>query len=77
MYFYMACVYHKPLHVRVFGQFLKKLFPDKFISPAAKPTMRIAPASIARRQISPRRSRPQNPKYRINKKTIVFRSTSP
>jgi hypothetical protein len=68
---------HQPFKARLVYQHFQQTFPDTFVPPAAKPTVRIFPATIDWRQISPRCPRPQNPKYRIYKLAVVARIPAP
>jgi hypothetical protein len=70
-------VNHQPFVIRLVHQAFQQSFPDTFVPPAAKTTMRVFPASIGRRQVSPGRACAQNPEYAIDELPIIPRLASP
>jgi hypothetical protein len=77
MNFAMACIDHEPLKVWLNNEPLQQALPNTTVSPSAKPTMRVFPVTVARRQVAPRRSAAQYPKYRIDEASVIPSNTSP
>ena len=72
MNFDVAGIDHQPLKVWVVDDGIQQLGPDTPVPPAAKAAMGVLPISIVRRQVPPRRPSAQNPKYRVQKPTVVL-----
>lgn len=77
MHLAMTGVDHQPFVIRLVNQDSKQLFPNPLVPPADKTTMRIAPPSVVRWQITPGRAGSQNPEDRIDKQAVVFGNAAP
>jgi hypothetical protein len=77
MYFDKRGIDHQPFKVWPIDQLLQQTFPNPLVPPANITAVRIAPIAVIRWQIPPRRTRPQNPKYRVDELPVVLRHTAP
>jgi len=63
---------HNALEVWIVPQSLENPLPNALAGPPIEPLEHTVPQPEFRRKIAPRRARPQHPKHRINKQTIIF-----
>jgi hypothetical protein len=71
MHFAMAGVNHQPLVIRLVDKQIQQLLPYATVTPTAETALRVLPIAKVRRQVSPWRARAHNPKYRIDKQSVV------
>jgi hypothetical protein len=57
----MARINHKPNEVFLLEKLLQQFFPVAFVAPSTISPVRIFPAAVIRRQITPGRARAKNP----------------
>ena len=77
MRFDMGGVYHEPFEVRLVNHDFKQPFPDAFVTPTAKSTLGIIPATELRWQVAPRSAGAQNPDNSIDESAIILGDTVP
>ena len=73
----MAGVDHQPFIIRLINQNFQEFFPNTFSTPTDKPLMNTAPLPVIGRQVTPGRSSSQNPKYCVDKATVILSNPAP
>ena len=73
----MAGVDHQPFMIGFGDQLFQQRFPNALVPPAAKPAVRVFPAAVVGRQVTPGRTRAQNPENRVDKQSVVLRRAAP
>jgi hypothetical protein len=71
MHFAVTRIDHQPLTIRLIYKHFQQFFPHATIAPTTKTALYFFPFSKVWRKIAPRRTRSQNPKYRIDKQSII------
>lgn len=77
MDFDVAGVDHQPLVIGIDDQFFQESLPETLVAPAAKPPVGVFPVPVIGRQIPPGSAGAQNPENGVEKKPVVFGSTTP
>jgi hypothetical protein len=77
MDFDMAGINHQPFKIGLMYQRFQQTFPNAFVPPAAKASMRVLPIPIVGRQIPPWRPCAQNPEHRVDELPIIAGIASP
>jgi len=73
----VAGIDYQPLVIGINNEFFQQRLPNPFISPTNKTAVSVAPPPITGGQISPRGTRPEDPKYPVDKLPIISGSASP
>jgi hypothetical protein len=77
MDFDVAGINHEPLKIGFIHQLFQQFFPDGLVAPADEAPVRVAPPAVIGGQVTPRRTRAQNPEHRIDKLPVVLGNPSP
>ena len=77
MRFDMRCVVHQPFEIRLVDKHGKQLLPDSLATPTDEPPVRIAPAAVFRRQVTPRSARAQDPNHCVDKPPVILCDAAP
>ena len=63
--------------IRFINQNFQEFFPNTFSTPTDEPLMNTAPLPVIGRQVTPGRSCSQNPKYCVDKATVILSNPAP
>ncbi len=72
-----AGINHQPFIIRVVNETIEQGFPQPFVSPATKASMRIFPVAVDLGQIAPGCASPQNPEDAIDEAPVVMGNPAP
>ena len=70
-------VHHEPFHVWLVNARSQQAFPNSSIAPTDKASVRIAPAAVFRRQVSPWGTSPHDPEDCVDEFPVVLGDSAP
>ena len=73
----MARIDHEPFKIRLINHCFQHFLPNSFVSPATEAPLNRIPMTVFRRQVSPWRTRPQNPEHAVQKLSRILRVAAP
>ena len=73
----VAGINHQPFIIRVVNEMIEQGFPQSFVSPATKASMRIFPIAVDLGQVPPGCASPQNPEDAIDEASVVMGNPAP
>ena len=73
----VAGINHQPFMIRVVNETIEQGFPQPFVSPATKASMRIFPIAVDLGQVPPGCASPQNPEDAIDEASVVMGNPAP